>query len=93
MIKKFVVTIEYTDGRISGPTRVLAADRIIAESLMRRRGWAFEEGPRLYSAIAWAVAKRLGDTSEDYEEFLDQLADWSLDTEKEDSDASENPTV
>ena len=91
MIKKFLVSIELADGHIIGPARVLAADRIVAESLIRRRGWAFEEGPRLYSALAWAAAKRLGETTADYDEFLETLADWNLSVDEED-ERTENPT-
>lgn len=90
MIKKFTITLELADGRVLGPERILAADRIAAESLSRRRGWDFEEGPRLYSAIAWSVCKRIGASSAEYEEFLDELVDWSV--EALEGEASENPT-
>ena len=92
MIKKFTVTLELSDGQIIEPTRVLAADRIAAESLMRRRGWEFSEGPRLYSALAWSVAKRTGVTEKDYPEFMDELVDWNLEAPDEEETDPENPT-
>lgn len=92
MIKKFTVSIELTDGRLIGPSRVLAADRIAAESLMRRRGWDFEEGPRLYSALAWSVAKRTGETEKDYPEFIDELVDWNVALAEEEEGEEVNPT-
>lgn len=89
MIKKIYATAEIDGEEPITHERILAADRIAAESLIRRRGWEFAEGPRLYTALVWAVAKRTRPETGDYEEFIPKIVDYLLDADEE---QTENPT-
>lgn len=80
---KQTITIEYTDGTITDPTRITLADKLAWEKTARARGWTVETDTVTMNAfLAWAGQKRLGEYTHSFDEFLKQVTDISVDAEK-----------
>lgn len=91
VIRKLMFTLEDLDGVVAGPVRILAIDKINAESSARNQGWPWADNPRIHSLMGFYAAKRVGITdAENYNDFMATLADFTIGDDEDDDD--EDPT-
>lgn len=73
------VTAELVDGKELGPIRIIHADKLNLERTARNRGWDVEKNFATTNAfLGWSAAKRAGEFTGSYEEWLEQLVDVAV---------------
>lgn len=91
-ITKLFFNLELLDGTVLGPVRILAADKIAAESSARKQRWHWDDNPRIHTLMGFYAARRTGLTNAaNYDEFMEQLADFSISND-DGQDDDEDPT-
>ena len=92
VIRKLMFTLEDLDGVVAGPVRILAIDKINAESSARNQGWTWADNPRIHWLMGFYATKRAGlTTAENYNEFMATMADFTIGADDQDAD-DEDPT-
>ncbi|MGQ4576146.1 hypothetical protein ACUH93_07040 [Dermabacteraceae bacterium P7006] len=88
-IQRVHAVIEFNDGRMIGPVRIILADKIQWSRTARVNNWDTQDETLILAFAAWHAAKRVGLIDMTYEEFVEQTADVYPDIKNE--EYSENP--
>lgn len=93
MITKIFFTGELDDGSIIGPVRITANDKIRAEATGRNQGWPWADNPRTHSLMGFYAVRRAGLANyENYNQFMDDLVDFSMSNTDGETTDEDDPT-
>lgn len=92
-MRRTMITVELTDGKILGPERVIFADKMRLERSAKANKWDIGRDEfRTQSFLAWAALERTKATTLKYDDFLDKLTDVVFEANAQDEDG-EDPTT
>lgn len=92
-MKKFYITVENIDTTVNGPVRMLAADRIRANSIARMNNMEWSDNPQCQALLAFAAMRRASLTqAENFDDWLAQVADFEITDQAPESEVTTDPT-
>lgn len=92
-MKKILINVETLDGTLIEGVRLLAVDRIKANTIARMNNIPWEENPQCHGLLVFCALRREGRTSAaDFDEFLSQVADYEITNDAPTQSEAEDPT-